>query len=332
MAKYIVQRLIQFLIIIFIANSLTFLLPRIVPGDPIEQALLAKAAAAGNQNIDIQAWVKQYREKFGLNQPLWGQYVNYWGDLLRFDFGYSITDYPMRVSTKIEAALPWTLGFMVTSTVLAFIVGTGLGAVLGWPNSPKPLRSAVPLLIFFSAVPFYLFGLFLIWIFAVELRILPTGGGYDPTLILRPNLTTVLNIVEHAVLPSLALILWGIGSWALGMRAMMVGVLGEDYITFAQAKGLTNRHIFLRYGLRNALLPQITSLAISLGLVIGSGVLIETIFNYPGIGSLTFAAINSKDYFVINGAVFIMVLAAVTALLIVDLVYPLIDPRIRYQK
>lgn len=332
MLRYIGQRLIQFLIIIFIANSLTFLLPRIVPGDPIEQAMTAKAALAGNQNFDIQAWVREYNEKFGLNQPLWKQYVNYWRDLLRLDFGYSLTDYPMRVSTKIEAALPWTLGFMIVSTLLAFVVGTSLGAVLGWPNSPRFLRSAVPLLIFLSAVPFYLFGLFLIWIFAVELRILPTGGGFDPTLILRPNLATVLNILQHAILPSLALILWGVGSWALGMRAMMVTVLGEDYITFAQAKGLPNRQIFTRYGVRNAMLPQITNLAISLGLVIGSGVLIETIFNYPGIGSLTFAAINSKDYFVINGTVFFMVLSALLALLIVDLVYPLIDPRIRYQK
>ncbi len=330
MLKYLAQRLVQFVAIIFIANTLTFLLPRLVPGDPIEQALTMKSAAAGKQSVDIQAWAKSYREKFGLDQPLWKQYLNYWRDLLRFDFGYSLADYPTTVMSKIRGALPWTIGFMLTSTLLAFVLGTMVGAMLGWPNTPRILQGIVPFLMFFSAVPFWLFGLFLIWVFAVELRWLPGSGGFDQILILRPDLKTALNILQHAVLPSLTLVLWGVGSWALGMRAMMTSVLGEDYMTFAQAKGLRNSHIFLRYGVRNALLPQITGLAVSLGLIIGSGVLVETIFSYPGIGSLTFAAINAKDYFVINGTVFIMVLLAVSALLVVDLIYPLIDPRIRY--
>ena len=147
---------------------------------------------------------------------------------------------------------------------------------------------------------------------------------------MRWDLKTLVNIVQHAILPASALVLFGIGSWALSMRATMVTVLGEDYITFAQAKGLPERLVFLRYGVRNALLPQVTGLAISFGLILGSGVLIESIFNYPGIGNLIYSAINSKDYFVINGTVSIMVLCASTALLIVDLIYPLIDPRIRY--
>ncbi len=330
MLKYLVQRLLQFVVIIFIANTLTFVLPRLVPGDPIEQALTMKSAAAGKQSVDIQAWAKSYREKFGLDQPLWRQYLNYWRDLLRFDFGYSLADYPTTVMSKIRGALPWTIGFMLTSTLLAFVLGTMVGALLGWPNTPRILQAVVPFLMFFSAVPFWLFGLFLIWVFAVELRWLPGGGGFDQILILRPDLKTALNILKHAILPSLTLVLWGVGSWALGMRAMMTSVLGEDYMTFAQAKGLRNGHIFLRYGVRNALLPQITGLAVSLGLIIGSGVLVETIFSYPGIGSLTFAAINAKDYFVINGTVFIMVLLAVFSLFVVDLIYPLIDPRIRY--
>jgi len=141
-----------------------------------------------------------------------------------------------------------------------------------------------------------------------------------------------LNIIQHAILPVTALVLFGVGSWALSMRATMVSILGEDYITFAQAKGLPERTIFLRYGVRNALLPQITGLAISFGLILGSGVIIEAIFGYPGIGSLIFRAINAKDYFVVNGTVAIMVLIAASALLIVDVIYPLIDPRIRFSK
>jgi peptide/nickel transport system permease protein len=332
MLRYIGQRFLQFFLIIFIANSLTFVLPRIIPGDPIQEQLQVKAAAAGTQNVDIQAWVKTYNAKFGLDQPLWRQYLNYWGDMLRLDFGYSLYDYPATVMSKISAAIPWTLGFMIVATLIAFLIGSSLGALLAWPNSPRALQSMVPFLMVISAIPFYLFGLALIWIFAVELKALPSGGGHSPTLILRWDWKTAGDIAQHAIMPALALVLYGIGSWALSMRATMVTILGEDYITFAQAKGLPDGNIFMRYGVRNALLPQITGLAIAFGLILGSGVIIESIFNYPGIGNLIFAAISQKDYFVINGTVAIMVFCASTALLIVDLVYPLIDPRIRYGK
>jgi peptide/nickel transport system permease protein len=291
-----------------------------------------KAAAAGRANVDIQAWVATYNAKFGLDQPLWKQYLNYWYDLARLDFGFSLYDYPATVISKIQAAIPWTLGFMSVAIVLAFLVGSSLGALLAWPNSPRWIQGMVPFLMVISAIPFYLFGLALIWVFGIVLRVLPTGGAYDPTLILRWDWKTAINIIQHAILPALALVLFGIGSWALSMRATMISILGEDYITFAQAKGLPDFNIFLRYGVRNALLPQVTGLAISIGLILGSGVLIESIFNYPGIGNLIFAAINTKDYFVINGTVAIMVLCAASALLIVDIIYPLIDPRIRFAK
>jgi len=330
MLRYIGRRFLQFLLIIFIANSITFLLPRVIPGDPIREQLEMKAAAAGRSNVDINAWVETYNERFGLNQPLWKQYLYYWRDMVRLDFGYSLFSYPATVMSKITSAIPWTVGFMSVSILLAFLVGTALGALLAWPNSPRFLQGLVPPLMVISAIPFYLFGLALIFIFAVKLRILPPSGGTDPTLIMRRDWKTALNIIKHAILPSLALVIYGIGSWSLGMRAVMVSVLGEDYITFARAKGLPNRSIFLRYGVRSALLPQVTGLAISFGLILGSGVLIESIFNYPGIGSLMYAAINQKDYFVINGTVAIMVLCAASALLIVDIIYPLIDPRIRY--
>ncbi len=332
MLKYIGQRFLQYLLIMFIAMSLTFLLPRIIPGDPIREQLQAKAIAAGRQNVDIQAWVATYNARFGLDKPLWQQYLNFWWDMIRLDFGYSLFDYPATVWSKITAAIPWTLGFMSVATIIAFLFGSSLGALLAWPNSPGWIQGMVPFLMVISAIPFYLFSLALIWIFAVELRALPPGGAYDPTIILRLDWKTAWNIIQHAILPALAIVLFGVGAWALSMRATMVTILGEDYITFAQAKGLPDSNIFMRYGVRNALLPQVTGLAISFGLILSSGVLIEQFFNYPGIGSLIFAAVNTKDYFVINGTVAILVFCAATALLIVDLTYPLIDPRIRYGK
>ncbi len=332
MLKYIGQRFLQYILIIFIANSLTFLLPRMIPGDPIQEALQVRAAVAGTQNVDIQAWVKTYNARFGLDQPLWKQYLNFWWDLIRLDFGFSLFNYPQTVWSMITAAIPWTLGFMSVATLIAFLFGTALGALLAWPNSPRWINGMIPFLMVISAIPFYLFSLALIWIFAVEFRVLPPGGAYDPTIILRPDWKTAWNIIQHAILPMLAIVLFGVGSWALNMRATMVSILGEDYITFGQAKGLPDSNIFMRYGVRNALLPQVTGLAISFGLILSSGVLIEAFFNYPGIGNLIFAAVNTKDYFVINGTVAILVFCAATALLIVDLIYPLIDPRIRYAK
>ncbi len=330
MLRYISRRFLQFLLIIFIANSLTFLLPRFIPGDPIQEQLNAKMIAQGRTNVDIQAWVKTYNERFGLNQPLWKQYFRYWWDMARLDFGFSLVDFPQTVMGKIKATIGWTLGFMSVAILIAFLLGTTLGAMLAWPNSPRWVSSFIPVLMVISAIPFYLFALALIWIFSVELKLLPPGGAYSPTLIVRPDFKTAVDIVQHAILPAGAYVLFGIGNWALSMRATMVTILGEDYITFAQAKGLSESSIFLRYGVRNALLPQATALAISFGLILGSGVIIEQIFTYPGIGSLMANAINQKDYFVINGTVSILILCAATALLIVDIVYPLIDPRIRY--
>jgi peptide/nickel transport system permease protein len=330
MARYIARRFLQYLLIIFIANSLTFLLPRFIKGDPIAEALRVKEAAAGAQNFDVQAFAQAYRERFGLDKPLWQQFINYWVDVLRLDFGYSLYRFPTTVMTMVMAALPWTLGFMTIATLIAFVVGSALGALMAWPSSPRALQGVVPVLMLVSAIPFYLVGLALIWVFAVELGWFPAGRGFSATLIMGYNWKTAADIARHAILPSLSLAIAGVGAWALGMRAMTTSVLGEDYITFAQAKGLPNWQIFLNYGVRNALLPQVTGLAVQMGLIIGSGVLVETIFNYPGIGNLTFLAINTRDYFLINGTVFFMILFSATALFLVDLLYPLIDPRIRY--
>jgi peptide/nickel transport system permease protein len=332
MLTYIGQRFLQFLLIIFIANSLTFLLPRMIPGDPIQEALTAKTAAAGRANVDIQKWAAEYSAKFGLDESLWQQYLNYWYDMIRLDFGYSLNDYPATVMSKILAAIPWTFGFMSVAIIIAFIVGSALGALLAWPNSPGWIHGTVPFLMIVSVVPLYLFGLALIWVFGIKWRLLPTGSAFDPTLILRWDWKTVANIIKHAILPASTLVMFGVGSWALRMRGTMVTILGEDYITFAQSKGLPDRDIFLRYGVRNALLPQVTELANFFGLVLGSGVLVESIFAYPGLGSLINTAINTKDYFVINGTVSIMVLTAASAMFIVDIIYPFIDPRIRYNK
>ena len=327
---YVAKRALQLLLVVFIAVTVNFLIPRLIPGDPVESALQTKMAMTGNVNVDVQAVAAAYRAKFGLDKPLWLQYVNYWGSIFSRDLGVSLVDFPQPVVEKILFAVPWTLALLTVATIISFFLGSILGALIAWPRAPRFLHVLVPPFMLLSSVPFFLLGIVLLFTFSVIVPWFPPGGGFDPVLILRADLPTALDILYHAILPALALVLGSIGFWALGMRAMMVSVLGEDHIVFAESRGLPPQRVFLWYGMRNALLPQVTSLAIALGSILSGAVLVEVIFNYPGLGGILFLAIAGKDYFVIQGIVLMLILALALSLFVVDLIYPLIDPRIRY--
>jgi peptide/nickel transport system permease protein len=314
---YLAKRTFQLLLIVVVAVTINFAVPRLIPGDPVEAAFQRKMATTGNVSADVEAIARAYRAKFGLDQPLWRQYLNYWNDLFHLNLGVSLVDFPQTVSSKIVASLPWTVGLLAMATVLSFGLGSVLGALLAWPRSP--------------GVPFFLLGVVLIFLFVVLIPVFPPGGGFDPVAVRAFNVSTIVDIIYHALLPAISLVLGAAGFWALGMRSLMVTVLGEDYITFAEAKGLPPGRIFLWYGMRNALLPQVTSLAIALGSIVSGTVLVEAIFNYPGLGGLLYAAITNKDYFVIQGLVVILIFTLAVALFVVDVLYPLVDPRIRYR-
>jgi peptide/nickel transport system permease protein len=330
--RYILRRLANFFLVTFLAITVNFLIPRLMPGDPIEQKLSGLMATSSGQSVDIDGMVRAYREKFGLDQPLWRQYLNYWNDLLHFELGYSLANYPETVSQSISAALPWSVGLVGTATLISFVIGSLLGGVLAWPRFPRWLRRLTPMLMVVSAVPYFLIGFLLIYFLAVLLRLFPAGGGYQFGRNVGFDLESLGNILHHAILPAASIIIAGIGSWALGMRGMVVSILGEDYVALARAKGLSERHIFFRYGLRNSLLPQTTALALALGYVVSGAILVETVFAYPGIGFKLYQAIQTKDYFVIQGIVLVLILAVALNLLIMDLIYPLLDPRITYQR
>jgi peptide/nickel transport system permease protein len=303
-----------------------------VPGDPIVEYLNNQQLLTPNP--DFEAWVKAYKREFGVDQPLWRQYINFWINVFRWDFGYSITSFPETVWHKISVGLPWTLGLVTTATLLAFTVGVSLGALLGWPDAPQVFQYLVPVLMVLGGIPFWLFTFFVIWLFAVELRILPPSGGMDMMEILMAGakpIDYVRDVINHAILPVGVFILFGLGAWGLSMRANLITVLGEDYILFAHAKGLPERRIFVRYGVRNALLPVITGFALAIGQIISGSPILETAFSYPGIGGVIGGAIAQRDYFVISGAAFFMIFSSALSLLIVDFIYPLIDPRVRYR-
>ena len=311
------------------AATVNFIVPRLNDRDPIEERLTQIASQGGGSIAGIQDMIHSYQARFGLEKPLIVQYWTYLKGLLHFDLGYSITNYPMRVSEQIAYALPWTIGLLGTSTVIAFFVGTLIGALAAWPRAPGIFRSVLPLLMVLSAIPFYLVGLVLVYFLAFRLQWFPNGGGQELTAVPGPTWTYVRDILWHSILPAFSIVIASIGFWALGMRGMMVSVQGEDYMLFADAKGLRPRRIFFSYAVRNGILPQVTSLALSIGRIIAGSVLVEMVFAYPGIGTLMFQSIKLSDFFTIYGCVLVLVLATGVSMIVVDLLYPLLDPRVR---
>lgn len=322
----------MFFVIMWVAATVNFIGPRLSGTDPIRQMLIQQSLSGGYIHKGLEEMVKVYDHKFGLDTPWYLQYLNYLSQVAGFHFGYSITHYPDTVKELISRGLPWSIGLVGTTTVLAFLLGTLLGAIISWPRAPGFLQYLLPPLLTLSAMPYYILGLVLLYIFAFQTNLLPIFGGYSAGVIPSMTFSFWLDVLRHSILPSLSILLAALGFWALGMRAMMVTTEGEDYMIFAEAKGLKDRTLFLRYAIRNALLPQVTSLALSLGYIVTGSILVEIVFGYPGVGSILYEAITEFDYPTIQGIVFLIIVSIGLTTLIVDIVYPLLDPRISYQR
>jgi len=331
-AAYVARRFGVFLLIVWLAASLNFFLPRLSGQDPVRTKLLQQAALGGYVQGGIDEMTREYERQFGLDKPLWRQYLTYLDGVAHLDFNYSIANYPRRVSELIADALPWTLGLLGTTTLLSFVIGSFLGALLAWPGAPRWMRWLMPPLWALHAIPFFLLGLILTYLLAFQIPLLPIFGGYSAGAAPTFSWRFVADVLQHALLPALSIILVATGGWALGMRGMMVTTMGEDYVTFAEAKGLKAPTVFLRYCLRNAILPQVTALALVLGQILSGAVLVEVIFGYPGIGTLLFQAIRENDYFVIQGVVFTVIVALGFTTFVLDVIYPWLDPRISYRR
>lgn len=328
--EYVIRRIGLLIIVIWAAATLNFFIPRLSPNrDPIRERLGQLAATGGLNAAGIEEMVQAYQERFGLDKPITTQYINYITDVARLDFGFSLSNYPSKVTDLIGLALPWTLGLLTVATFLSFTVGTILGALTAWPGSPGVFKFSIIPFMTLSAIPYYLLGLILLYFLGVQTRLFPIFGGYSTAVQPTFSLEFVGNVLHHAILPAMSIVLSGIGFWGLSMWGMMITTLGQDYVTLAEANGLRGRDIFLRYGVRNAILPQSTALALSLGFIVSGSVLVEVVFSYPGIGTLLFQAIQGSDFFLIYGIVFIIILSIGTATTIIDFIYPLLDPRIQ---
>jgi peptide/nickel transport system permease protein len=305
---------------------LIFALPRAIPGNPVA-LLLANLAQQGQVNPElIREVYRRFMDEFGLGLPLWQQFSQYFGRLLQGDLGTSISMFPQKVADILGTFLPWTVALLLPAVCIGWLLGNYLGALVAWKKGLD--RVATPVFLTISQTPFYWFAMLVLFSFAVKLRFFPIGGTFSWGL--RPALTLdfIKDYLRHYCLPFLSLVLVSIGGWAIGMRSMMIYERRSDYVLFAEALGLPDRYL-LRYAFRSAMLPQITGLALNFGLMLGGSLLVELVFNYRGMGSITFQALTTLDYPLIQGIFIILSTTVIMANLVVDIVYGLVDPRIR---
>jgi peptide/nickel transport system permease protein len=310
--RYLARKILLYVFIAWAALTLNFLIPRLMPGDPVTLLLEGSQGA-----IDPEAKAA-IAEAYGVtDDPLPTQYVDYLRGLFTGDLGISLSMYPVPVADVVGQALPWTLGLVGISTIVSFLLGGT------WSDH------VLPALTFLNAIPYFWMALILVLVLSVHLGIFPNAGGYDR--ILFPGFTPefIGSILYHALLPAITIVLGSFAGWVMSMRNMTVTVLGEDFVSMAEAKGLPRRTVLMGYAARNAILPSITGFALSLGAVVGGSMLTEVIFNYPGLGYTLFQAVQAQDFPLMQGMFLIISLAVILANLAADIVYVFLDPRTR---
>jgi peptide/nickel transport system permease protein len=330
--KKVIQRLLFLLLVIWAASTITFFIPRLSSKNPIRERFNQLAQMGGFSPADLEVIIASYNAKFGLDKPLLQQYWDYVSGVARFDLGVSFNKYPRTVMQLIMDALPWSIVLLFVCTILSFILGNLLGAIAAWPRSPNWLRMVATPFVLLMGVPPVIMAVLLLFFVAFRLKFLPLGSAFSTGVI--PDFTNpafVWDVIKHQILPALALILGTMGGWVLSMRGMGITIQGEDFVLFAEHKGLNGYTIFKDYYLRNALLPQVTGLALALGTMVTSAIVIESMFGLPGLGTVLNQAIRSNDFTVIYGVVLFVTIAVATLMVLVELLYPLLDPRIRQE-
>jgi peptide/nickel transport system permease protein len=325
--RYALRRLGFFVLTLWAALTLNFLLPRLMPGNPAE-AMMTKFHSAGATPQTLKA----LETLFGVNnqQGLLAQYVSYLHQMLTGNFGTSLSQYPASVTSVIGSAIWWTLGLVGVTTILAFLLGTGLGVVSAWRRGGKLDSVVPPVFVITSAIPYFWVAMVLVLVFGITLHWFPSQGGYyvttdSPGL----NLTFFQDVINHAFLPAMALLITTIGTWILTMRNTMITTLAEDYVRMARAKGLPGWRIMLDYAARNAILPNLVGFAMSLGFVVSGAILVEYVFNYPGVGYMLLQAVDGEDYPLMQALFLLITVAVLVAILAADILTAILDPRTR---
>ncbi|BDZ48727.1 peptide ABC transporter permease [Frondihabitans sucicola] len=324
---HLLRKIGFYLIALWAAVTLNFLIPRLLPGNPVD-TLIGKLSQQGPVSPGLR---KALNALFGTNsnENLWQQYVGYLNGLVHGNFGVSVTYFPTPVIDVIGQAIPWTLGLVGLSTVIAALLGIALGTFAGWRRGTW-VDSLIPGTTILQSVPYFWLALILVYFLASMLGWFPLSGGYDVNST-TPGLSGdfIGSVIRYGTLPALTIVISSIGGWLLGMRNMMVSTLSDDYVATAEAKGLSPIRVMITYAARNAVLPSITGFAISLGFVVAGSLVTEKVFSYPGIGNALLDAVSNNDYALMQGLFLVITVAVLAANLIVDIFYGFIDPRTR---
>ncbi len=324
--RYFGKKVIWFIITFIAAFLLNFILPRLMPGDPVA-AIVARMAQSQSNASGVQAIYEQYTELFGTNKPMFTQFILYVKNVFQGDFGFSFSQYPRAVADVLRTSLWWTVMLQFPAIIVGWILGNSLGALAayrkGWYD-----RLILPVSIFASALPAFGMATILLVIFGVILKWLPTSGGYDVALIPKLNFAYLWSIFLHYQLPFWSIVLIAIGGQAIGMRSMSIYELNADYVKYSRFLGIKDNKI-VKYVFRNAMLPQITGLALAIGTMVGGALIAEVVFSYPGLGTILYNGIMGQDYPLISATTLIITIMVLIATFVIEILYGFIDPRIK---
>ena len=328
-AAYLVRRLGQFFLVVFIGINIAFVVTHATPIDPVEQSIAAATAFGSTSPEAIGMMRQSLRELYGLQGSVWEQYLAFWRRVAVLDFGPSLSAFPTPVSTLIGRALPWTAGLLLVATTITWVLGNLLGGLAGYLRESRTLRVTGLLVMGFHPIPYYIVALLVLIVFGYLWPVLPITGGAQMNLARGWNLGFALSVLQHSLLPVLSLVLVGLGGWFMGMRSLVSNIVNEDYVVYAELGGVAKGRILRSYVMRNALVPQVTGLALSLGGIFNGAIITEQVFGYPGIGALLIDAVHAGDYSLVLGLTSVSIVAVAFAVLVIDLLYPLLDPRVK---
>ena len=327
--KYAARRFAQFVFVIFTGISLAFIIAHLSPVDPVEQSLSLMTGFSGSDPRAIEILRQSLSELYGVKGSVIDHYLIFWRRVLTGDFGPSLSAFPTPVMTIIQRAMPWTFGLLMLWTIFAWIVGNLLGALAGYFRNNRLLKAIGMGVMAMQPLPTYIVGLALVIFLGYLWPILPISGGAQVNLPPALGWTYIRSLLVHGTLPALTLVLVGLGGWFISMRSLVSNIVTDDHVVYAELAGVRSRTIFSQYVARNAMLPQVTGLALNLGHVFSGAVIVEFIFGYPGMGQLLIAGIYAGDYSLVLGVTTIAIISVATAMFLIDILYPLIDPRVK---
>jgi peptide/nickel transport system permease protein len=322
--KYLLRQVSLYLLAAWASLTLNFILPRTMPGDPVMALVARMRGRLRPEEIDA------IKQAYGFTSgPLIQQYLQYLSHALRGDFGISISAYPAKVSSVISTGLMWTILLGSVTLILSFIIGTILGVIIAWRRGGALDTTLPGILNFIGSFPYFWLAMVSLYYVGFKLGWFPMAHAYSDYLSPGLSWTFIRSVLYHMVLPAGTIILVSLGGWMMGMRSTMIGVLNEDYIVMAEAKGLPQRSVMYNYAMRNAILPNITQLGMSIGFIVAGQLLTEMVFSYPGLGFYLVRSVTTHDYPLMQALFLMITFAVLAANFLVDLLYVRLDPRVR---